>query len=593
MNAMRWLLVFGSLALCAVALVANDAPTMDPLPLLTYPESTLNAALSTLHVTGIGPGSSATAGQVLTVQASTANSALAVVQSIVFDAASGTAAIRLRPITYANGSTLIYVSVRDESGGITVRTGTVTVTPMPDRPQLALNSDFVAPGQSVVLTTTDIHVYDPDDPPPATLILTLLQAPTQGEFLFGGTQGIGAGGTFTYADVLAGRISYHHLIPVSGSIQSVEELHLQVFDGTYSAIFPSFTFIYITQNIQPVIHMGQPTATWNEGGGPVAICSSSSVLSLTLAGLTLSVSILAPEATADDVLAIQKAGTGAGQIWVDGPTVSYQGVEIATWSGGRDGAPLILQFSNSGAQLTAVEALLRSIVYDNTGRGPGAAQRTIQAQLSSLYHGLSDPVTTTIALHLVDDPPQIATTWIGTLAGVSRVMNLAVHDPDSTAFTWSVLAQPTLARVDLLDAASGRIALVPLPGLSGSDTVVVSVSDGVNPPVVAELIVRVSSFDDPRPQALADAPFTARAGEVMSADIPWDADVTVAVEGDVPSGLTVTALSARAVRLTWAVPSSTAVGLHAFALIADDGAAHATGRLPVLLAVSALPGAAQ
>lgn len=70
---------------------------------------------------------------------------------------------------------------------------------------------------------------------------------------------------------------------------------------------------------------------------------------------------------ANDRLAINSQGNGAGQIGVAGSTVSYGGVAIGTFTGGTGAGgngitPLVISF-NSNATPTAAQALLRQITY--------------------------------------------------------------------------------------------------------------------------------------------------------------------------------------------------------------------------------------
>lgn len=65
---------------------------------------------------------------------------------------------------------------------------------------------------------------------------------------------------------------------------------------------------------------------------------------------------------ANDRLAIQNVGSGAGQISVFGTDVFYAGTKIGTYSGGNGSVPLVVSF-NSSATIAAVQQLVRNITF--------------------------------------------------------------------------------------------------------------------------------------------------------------------------------------------------------------------------------------
>jgi CSLREA domain-containing protein len=94
------------------------------------------------------------------------------------------------------------------SSGIDVE---VAVAPVNDAPTLLRNLGIeVAEGASVTLADSRLSFADVDDSPGAVLI-RLDTAPVSGELRVGGTV-LGAGGLFSQADLLAGRVVYRHLV---------------------------------------------------------------------------------------------------------------------------------------------------------------------------------------------------------------------------------------------------------------------------------------------------------------------------------------------------------------------------------------------
>src|SRR5262249_15491219 len=65
-----------------------------------------------------------------------------------------------------------------------------------------------------------------------------------------------------------------------------------------------------------------------------------------------------------DVLGIQDAGFGFGQIDVVGNSVTYGGTVVGTVAGGSGGAGPVVEF-NSNATIAAVQALVQSVTFAN------------------------------------------------------------------------------------------------------------------------------------------------------------------------------------------------------------------------------------
>jgi hypothetical protein len=577
------------LALCLVAaLGANEAPSMDAIPAITYAEGTLDETACTIWVSGIGPGSPAEAGQTVIVEAGVADNALAVVKRIDFDAVTGIAAIVLEPVHWASGTTLVYVSATDDAGGITVRTCQVTVTSQPDPPDMQTHFFHVLTGQTVPLSFVEISVFDSDQPPDDSLVITVVQPTPLGDLLNGSTI-LAAGASFTFADVMAGHLSFRH----NGTSTSASDfIHLAVSDGVFAPVPETLTVLF-DGYARPVLTIPATTAPWTEGGGPAALFPTamlSDADTTIFRGQVLSIVTVPAGAASADRLLIPHAGDGAGQIGVAADTVRYQGQEIATWSGGMAGVPLTVSFTTMDASRPAVEAVLRQIAFDHPGQDVPTTPVQIQVALSDGAAGASDTAVATVDMLLVDDPPLVSTAWIGVLAGMPRTVVLGCEDPDSDLFSWSVTAQPAQAQIDLLDAAAGRIAITPRAGFQADDSFTVAVDDGVNPPVDAVIVLRSIGLDDPRPQPLAEAPFEAVAGEVLTVDVGWDQEVAISLTGEVPAGMTLLRSSAVSARLMWTVPVAEPAGLRSFSILADHDPTRSTGRLPVLLHVRARPG---
>jgi len=154
---------------------------------------------------------------------------------------------------------------------------------------------------------------------------------------------------------------------------------------------------------------------WTEGDGTVLLdaggnATLADVDSANFDGGTLAVEITAGGVSAEDVLSIVDQGTGAGEIGVSGGDVTFGGTTIGTVAGGSAGAALVVTF-NVNATPAAVQALVRNVVYSNTGGdNPTDGDRTVTWTLvdgDGSAGGGQDTltVTSTVDVDPVDDAP--------------------------------------------------------------------------------------------------------------------------------------------------------------------------------------------
>lgn len=114
-------------------------------------------------------------------------------------------------------------------------------------------------------------------------------------------------------------------------------------------------------------------------------------------GATLTVSIAG--ATTGDQLTIDNEGTGPGELGVSGSNITYEGDVVGTWSGGVDGAPLVVTF-NADACACAVELLTASILFENTDDLLAVESRTVSFTFVDGAGG-DDTTVSTVALDLI------------------------------------------------------------------------------------------------------------------------------------------------------------------------------------------------
>ncbi len=90
---------------------------------------------------------------------------------------------------------------------------------------------------------------------------------------------------------------------------------------------------------------------------------------------------LTTNGTPDDVLAIRDDGTSDNQIGVTDTNVTYVGNIIGSFTGGTNGAPLVVLL-NANASLAAAQQLIRSTTFRTTTNNPSRATRFVTLALN-------------------------------------------------------------------------------------------------------------------------------------------------------------------------------------------------------------------
>ncbi len=123
---------------------------------------------------------------------------------------------------------------------------------------------------------------------------------------------------------------------------------------------------------------------------------------------------IAVNGSSTDRLAIRHTGTGAGQIGIatiNGVnSVTYGGAVIGTYTGGGGTTRLVVTFNSQGtATPAAVQALARSITFNNTSHAPTTGQRAIQFSLKDGPSGLTSAVATKqVSVTAMPDAPVLS-----------------------------------------------------------------------------------------------------------------------------------------------------------------------------------------
>lgn len=205
----------------------------------------------------------------LSVSAGANGSNTVTFRGTVTDLLSAIASVVYTPRLNFNGSDTLRVNVNDRgffgSGGARTATGTVgiTVTAVNDAPELvSLNSLLLEEGGNQTITNTLLRTTDVDNTA-AQVVYTLTTLPTSGSLRLqtgGAFTTIGLNGTFTQADINAGRLNYIN----NGSENVSDSFSFQVSDGQIVLPESAFNINIIPVDDVPVLSVNAPL-TVSEG----------------------------------------------------------------------------------------------------------------------------------------------------------------------------------------------------------------------------------------------------------------------------------------------------------------------------------------
>jgi uncharacterized delta-60 repeat protein len=177
----------------------------------------------------------------------------------------------------------------------------------------------------------------------------------------------------------------------------------------------------------PVLTLPSGSAIYLENAAPVLIDAAALLSdpdSNQFNGGVLRVE-LTGNATVDDRLAIRDEGSGIGQIGVLGSSVTYGGLQIASFTGGTDGlSPLTIQLG-ANSTLASTQALLRNLTYANVSDSPSTLTRTVTLELTDGSGGTSAPVQKSVTVIAVNDAPSGSDATVSTAEDSPRVLSLA------------------------------------------------------------------------------------------------------------------------------------------------------------------------
>lgn len=209
--------------------------------------------------------------------------------------------------------------------------------------------------------------------------------------------------TFNSAATILGvqSVVRHFEMKVSSSNRSNLDrsvsFRLLLTDGTSSNVATKAVRVN-TGILPPVLNVGPSALEYANRSGPQLISPTASLIdpdSINFGGGKLTVQYLSG-ADLGDVLQIRRQGRGAGQIDAanDG-TIRFGTTVIGSWSGGKTGKPLVITLKST-ASLSAVQALIRNIMFSTSAANSSLKDRVLQFQVSDGDGGVSAAVTKTV-----------------------------------------------------------------------------------------------------------------------------------------------------------------------------------------------------
>ncbi|HEU0099004.1 MAG TPA: cadherin-like domain-containing protein [Allosphingosinicella sp.] len=340
------------------------------------------------------------------------------------DINTAVATTKYTPTANYNGPAQINFQATDSFGG-TVATGTgaatadsniinVTVKSVNDAPSGTADSAPVVEGVDYVFLVTDFSdgFSDPIDGNSFAGV-KITELASAGTLKLNGSA-ISANDVISLADLTSGKFTYE---PAAASAGTSPTFKFAVQDngGTanggvdFDQSPETFTLNVATANFNPTLQLDDtgPSATlaYTENQPAQIIAPDAQLADTDSANFDtgkLTVSFQA-NGEAGDQLGIQNQGTGAGQISVGAGTVSYENVQIGTFTGGANGTNLVITF-DPDASVAAVQALIRAITYQSLSDNPGVGSRTVNFTVTD-GDGGSAQANAAVNITAVNDAP--------------------------------------------------------------------------------------------------------------------------------------------------------------------------------------------
>jgi hypothetical protein len=188
----------------------------------------------------------------------------------------------------------------------------------------------------------------------------------------------------------------------------------------------------------PMLANTVTTVTYNSGGGPVLVAPTATLSTGDGYFASSSLSVTNTNGGGNDRLSIQSSGL----LSAASGTLSYNGTQIGTYSGGTGTTtPLAITFNASATQ-AAILAVVQNVTFANTILNPALSNRTIDFQLIDGAGYKGGALAQTVA---ITTPPVLATTTTsvtytagGAAVAVASTATLSAGDGDFANSSLSV-----------------------------------------------------------------------------------------------------------------------------------------------------------
>ncbi|WP_426809186.1 DUF4347 domain-containing protein [Pseudomonas sp. WOUb67] len=282
----------------------------------------------------------------------------------------------------------------------------VSATPADDSLNVSPSANIVLTfSQSVTKGTGNIHIVRTSD---NQVVQTILASSSQ-------VTGSGTTWTIDPSDLAQG---------TAYAVRIDSKAFANADGKVFKGISNNTTLNFTTSTVQaPVIgNVNGDTVTYVEDSAYVLLDAGANATvsdadSANFSGGKLIVQITAGGTVGEDVLFIRDQIAGANQIILSGAAIMYNGLVIGTFTGGSNGNPLVVTFTNNANAIT-VAALVQNLAYRNSNTvEPSTASRSVSVSMDDGAGGSSAISVVSVAVQAVNDAP---------------VVNLAATNPTYT-----------------------------------------------------------------------------------------------------------------------------------------------------------------
>ena len=265
------------------------------------------------------------------------------------------------------------------------------------------------------------------------------------------------------------------------------------------AVAREFSVLVLTP---PVITLDPSSLNYREGDAPLQIDATASVAnpdSNNFGGGFLRGEFVSGEAPGDLLVILEIPGH---PITVDpGGEVRHEDVPIGSFSGGEEGAPLMVML-NGDASIEATQALARSIAYANDVRYPDAGAREVGLTLADALVGEGPTATREILVDPVNHDPVPGDDTLGVARNTPQVFAVARLlandiDPDGDTALDVAFPDATTARGGTIGISGGMVTYTPPPDFTGTDQFSYTLSDPFGGIGTGKVKAYVRAPDDP------------------------------------------------------------------------------------------------